>query len=243
MKILAFLGIISWFVCGACTKKTEAVTINGQVVPPKTEVQPPAGNLTYLALGDSYTIGQSVDTYQNFPNQLISVLKSTNNLSVSEKIIAQTGWTTGNLISAISNATLNTKYDFVTLLIGVNNQYQGGDISNYKTQFIQLLQTSIKYAGGNASRVFVLSIPDYSVTSFAGNDATVKARIASEIDAYNLIGKEETAKMGANYLDITPISREAKTNTALIAFDGLHPSAQMYQAWVKLLSPQVFSKL
>nr|WP_294899081.1 SGNH/GDSL hydrolase family protein [uncultured Pedobacter sp.] len=237
MKILILLG--SLFLFGACTKKSDPVVFNN----PNPAVTPViTGSLTYLALGDSYTIGQSVETSQNFPNQLVTQLKA-ENINVSNKIIAQTGWTTGDLISAIQSATLEPKYDFVTLLIGVNNQYRGYNIDDYRTEFIQLLQTSIKYAGGNASRVFVLSIPDYSVTPFAGNNVSVTSQIATEIDAYNKINKQETANLKANYLDITPISREAKTNPNLIAPDGLHPSAEMYSAWIKLLAPQVQSHL
>ncbi len=239
MKTLFFLGLSFSFLFCACTKKTEAVVINNPQ-PPVTPVQ--VKSYGYLALGDSYTIGQSVETYQNFPNQLVDQMK-VSGYTTSTKIIAQTGWTTGNLINAINSATLNPKYDFVSLLIGVNNQYQGGSIDAYREGFVNLLKTSIAFAGGNASHVFVLSIPDWGVTPYAGNNADTKARIGAEIDAFNRVNKEESEKLKANYLDITPISREAKSNPGLIAGDGLHPSAQMYKAWVKLLAPQVLSKL
>lgn len=241
MKILIFLGLGSFLLFSSCSKKSDTLNVVKPDIP-VIVTGPSSGNLTYLALGDSYTIGQSVDASQNFPNQLVEQLKVAGFTS-SVKIIAQTGWTTGNLTSAINAATLNQKYDFVTLLIGVNNQYQGANITDYRNDFISLLKKGIALTGGNASRVFVLSIPDYSVTPFAGNDANNNARIATEIDAYNKINKDETAKLSANYLDITPISREAKSDIALIASDGLHPSAKMYKAWVALLSPQVLSKL
>ncbi len=239
MKILFFFGLSTWFVFSACNKKTDTALVNYQN--PNIGVSLTA-DLTYLALGDSYTIGQSVEAYQNFPNQLIDKLKASNK-KVSGKIIAQTGWTTADLSNAIKNTSLATKYDFVSLLIGVNNQYRGYDISNYRKEFIELLQISIKYAGGNASHVFVLSIPDYSVTPFVGSNFYYATQIATEIDAYNQINKEETLKLNANYLDITPISRLAKNQTNLIANDGLHPSAIMYQEWVKFLAPMVISKL
>lgn len=241
MRSLFFLGCCLLIVFAACGSKTEVAEIKKPVLPPATDT-PPATYLTYLALGDSYTIGQSVEPYQNFPNQLVNQLKE-DNFSVNGKIIAQTGWTTTNLIEAIKAETLAPKYDFVTLLIGVNNQYQRGDIDTYRKEFIELLQTSIKYAGGDVKRVFVLSIPDYSVTPFAGNDPKTVLRISTEIDAYNQINKEEAAKVGANYLDITPISRKAKDDRSLLAVDGLHPSATMYQAWVSLLKPMVLKTL
>lgn len=238
-NFLALFGLVCSVALVACSEKAEVAVITNEVQPPAKEVK---GNYTYLALGDSYTIGQSVASSQNFPNQLVDLLKA-NQIGSTVKIVAQTGWTTSNLINAIGNASLNEKYDFVTLLIGVNNQYQSGDINVYKNEFIQLLKTSISYAGGNASRVFVLSIPDYSVTPFVGDNPQLKAKIASDIDAYNQIGKVETVKLGANYLDITPISRDAQTNPALIANDGLHPLAVMYKEWVKLLTPLVVDKL
>ncbi|WP_017257228.1 SGNH/GDSL hydrolase family protein [Pedobacter arcticus] len=241
MKILFFLGLGSCLFFGGCSKKSDA-TIITKTEPPVLVVGPIARDLTYLALGDSYTIGQSVETSQNFPNQLVDQLKRAG-LNITPKIIAQTGWTTTNLKGAIASATLAPKYDFVTLLIGVNNQYQGGDVNNYRKEFGELLQTSIQYAGGNASSVVVLSIPDYSVTPFAGNNPNITSRIATEIDAYNQINKEETEKLKVNYLDITSISREAKNNRNLISTDGLHPSATMYQEWVKLLAPLVLANL
>lgn len=243
MKILFYLGIISFFIFGGCTKNKDAFIISPTEPLPPTEDVPVIGNLSYLALGDSYTIGQSVEANQNFPNQLANSLTSVDKFDVSVKIIAQTGWTTSDLKNAIKSATLAPKYDFVTLLIGVNNQYRGYNIDIYREEFVELLQTSIKYAGGNVSRVFVLSIPDYSVTPFAGNNANTNSQIAAEIDAYNQINKEEANNFKVNYLNITPISREAKTKTSLIASDGLHPSAEMYQKWVKLLSPQVSASL
>lgn len=223
---------------GACSDKT-----NFNLKPPVIQPTTVKYNLTYLALGDSYTIGESVTTYGAFPYQLSAALK-TDSVNVQDpKIVARTGWTTSNLIDAIKGEDLKPSYDFVTLLIGVNNEYQGADIETYKIEFKQLLQTAIHFAGDNPNRVFVLSIPDWGVTPFAKNDSRSPATIAKEIDAYNAINKQQTADSDANYLDITAISREAATDPTLLASDGLHPSAQMYARWIALLAPMVKAKL
>jgi len=197
--------------------------------------------LQYLALGDSYTIGQSVDPVQAFPYQLKDWLTAQGYTVADPKIIAVTGWTTTDLINAITQANLTQKYDFVTLLIGVNNQYQGKSQAQYRTEFVQLLNTAIAFANGNKKHVFVLSIPDYSVTPFAQNSD--KARIASEIDQFNDINLYESSNAGVNYLNITGISRQAATDPTLIATDGLHPSAKMYSLWVTGLTPMVVNSL
>jgi lysophospholipase L1-like esterase len=199
------------------------------------------GPYSYLALGDSYTIGESVDAKDSFPFQLKTNMANAGYNITTPKIIAVTGWTTANLIAAIKQANLTQQYDIVTLLIGVNNQYQGLSQTDYRTEFVQLLNTAIASAGGNKLKVFVLSIPDYSVTPFAASSN--KAQIASQIDQFNAINKDESTKAGVNYLDITPISRQAATDPTLIAFDGLHPSAKMYALWVGLLTQQVALQL
>jgi len=198
---------------------------------------------TSLALGDSYTIGESVSADASFPFQLIAALKTDTSVLETPKIIAKTGWTTDELIAAIKSTPLQLKYDFVTLLIGVNNQYRSFDTDVYRKEFKELLQTAIKYAGDKPENVFVLSIPDWSVTQFAKNSGRDVAKISVEIDFYNAINKEETAKTKSVYLDITPISREATINLNLIANDGLHPSALMYNRWVSGLAPLVSLKL
>ncbi|GAC1306324.1 MAG: SGNH/GDSL hydrolase family protein [Mucilaginibacter sp.] len=198
-------------------------------------------SLTYLALGDSYTIGEAVSQGQSFPYQLSHAL-TTDGLPVMHPvIIARTGWIADNLISAISGSGItDKKFDCVTLLIGVNDQFQGLSQSNYRVKFIQLLNTAINFAKGDASRVFVLSIPDYGVTPFAGgNDST----IGPQIDQFNAINKTETLKAGVAYLDITDISRQAANDPALIAPDGLHPSGKMYGLWIQRLEPLVAARL
>lgn len=199
------------------------------------------GPYQYLALGDSYTIGQSVDTSQSFPYQLKQQLLSRGYLLNNPKIIATTGWTTADLINGITQARLTQTYDFVTLLIGVNNQYQGMSQSDYRMQFVQLLNSAISFANGNKLRVFVLSIPDYSVTPFASG--LNQANIAAQIDQFNAINKDESTKAGVNYLNITDISRMAATDPSLVAVDGLHPSAKMYALWVAQLAPLIVNQL
>jgi lysophospholipase L1-like esterase len=199
------------------------------------------GPYQYLALGDSYTIGQSVSASESFPYQLKAQLYQKGFSVTDPKIIAVTGWTTTDLTNAINQARLTTKYDIVTLLIGVNNQFQGMSQSDYRTQFVQLLNTSISFANGNKLHVFVISIPDYSVTPFAsGSD---KTKIATEIDQFNAINRDESTKAGVNYLNITDISRMAATDPTLITYDGLHPSGKMYGLWMDRLSPMVAAQL
>jgi lysophospholipase L1-like esterase len=189
----------------------------------------------YLALGDSYTIGQSVLESERFPNQVVSLLRAQNIKINDPKIIATTGWTTKNLIDALNASPPQNNYDVVSLLIGVNNQYQGRNIDEYKLEFALLLNRSIQYAGNKPTHVFVLSIPDYSVTPFAsGSD---KVKIAAEIDRFNLENKKISSQLGVNYIDITPISREP--DPTLTAGDGLHPSGKQYKRWADLLAPSV----
>lgn len=188
-------------------------------------------NIRYLALGDSYTIGESVDEAERWSNQLADFLKA-GGMPTEVTIIARTGWTTQELWDGIQAWEIKPPYDLVSLLIGVNNQYRGYDINEYREQFVFLLNKSIEYAGGNPKRVIVLSIPDWGVTPFAHGQGG--ERIARDIDAFNAVNREETEKAGAQYVNITPISREAEHDTTLIAPDGLHPSGKMYMEWAKL---------
>lgn len=193
----------------------------------------------YLALGDSYTIGESVAENERWPNQLAEILKSSNQFAgrVDVTIIARTGWTTEELWQGIQANPPIGKYDLVSLLIGVNNQYRGFSIDEYRQQFRFLLIKSIEYAAGDVNRVLVLSIPDWGVTPFAaGRDAGL---ISNEIDLYNTVNREETESVGAHYVDITPVSRQAVEDPFLIAFDGLHPSGKMYKLWVEKALPTV----
>lgn len=180
----------------------------------------------YLALGDSYTIGESVAEADRYPVQLAHALKMS-----EPQIIAKTGWTTDELNAAIDKADPHGPYDLVTLLIGVNNQYRGRSADEYRTQFAALLQRAIGFAGGKTRNVVVISIPDWGVTPFAKDRD--RAKIGREIDQFNAINREETLRAGARYVDITPESRKAATDATLVAGDGLHPSGKMYSEWTQ----------
>ena len=191
----------------------------------------PKKTYSYLALGDSYTIGQSVLASENFPSQTVQLLNQQNYNFKSPEILATTGWTTDELQTNINNHVFAPPYDFVSLLIGVNNQYRGRTVENYKPEFESLLKQAIQFAGGNANRVIVVSIPDWGVTPFAnGRD---RAQIAKEIDDYNAANKYISEIYKVYYIDITPGSREAATDLSLVAGDGLHPSAKEYAKWAQ----------
>ncbi|SFG60819.1 SGNH/GDSL hydrolase family protein [Pedobacter insulae] len=187
--------------------------------------------LTYLALGDSYTIGEAVSQSESFPYQVAAQLKLQGMNVASPKIIAKTGWTTDELQAAIKAEELTEKFDIVTLLIGVNNQYRGYSKDTYRKEFKELLQTAINFAGGNVNKVFVISIPDWGVTPFGKGSGRDTKLIAEEIDAYNVINKEETLALKVSYTDITPGSRKAATDLSLVATDGLHYSGKMHLQW------------
>ncbi len=192
---------------------------------------------TYLALGDSYTIGEQVPAADNFPHQVVAMLNA-QGIKVKEPIIiATTGWTTDELAAAIKERAVKDTFSFVTLLIGVNNQYRGRSIDNYKEEYTQLLDTAIRYANGHTQNVFVLSIPDWGVTPFAeGRD---RVQIAKDIDAYNAVCKAITLVHKCNYLDITDSTRKNGTTPAYLAEDGLHPSGKEYKIWAERLTPMV----
>jgi lysophospholipase L1-like esterase len=234
--------ILLGFVLMACTEKENSSSMIGNNSSNsnnnnsgQNNQEPPMDKSTYLALGDSYTIGQSVAIEERFPVQLSIKLSSNGIPMEAARIIARTGWSTGQLISAIEEENIQETFDLVSLLIGVNNQYRGRDTAEYRMEFRQLLQTAIEFADGNEDHVLVLSIPDYGPTPFAQNSDTVK--IAREIDAFNAINLQETRKTDAQYFNITGISRKARTESGLIAQDGLHPSAEMYRQWVELIFP------
>ena len=185
----------------------------------------------YLALGDSYTIGHGVPEQDRFPVQFAERLRADGIPAEDPRILATTGWTTGNLKNALQNAGLEKDYDLVSLLIGVNNQYQGRTLGEYETEFDQLLDSAIAYAGGDPAKVFVLSIPDYAYTPFGQNRPNPPA-ISTAIDAFNAVNKTLAEARGILYFDITPISRQGLSQPELVAGDGLHPSGEMYRRWV-----------
>lgn len=189
---------------------------------------------TYLALGDSYTIGEQVLPEDNFPNQTVALL---NGLLTSPHIIATTGWTTDELNTAIDAANISGTYDIVSLLIGVNNQYRGRDSLNFTKEFEGLLQRAIHFAGNRPHRVFVLSIPDWGVTAFAADRDTEK--IAAEIDAYNTVCENSAKQYGAHFINITVSQRADGAATDFLAPDQLHPSAKEYAKWAAQLAAAI----
>jgi lysophospholipase L1-like esterase len=197
-------------------------------------------NIRYLALGDSYTIGESVEAAERWPNQLARLLEP-RGYTTDITIIARTGWTTAELWQGIQARDLTPPYDLVSLLIGVNNQYRGYDIEEYREQFVFLLNKAIEYAGGDSKHVIVLSIPDWGMTPFAQGHS--REQIAKEIDLFNAVNRGETEKAGAHYVDVTPTSRQVLNDSMLIAPDGLHPSGKMYAEWAKLALPVVLEIL
>lgn len=191
--------------------------------------------MRYLALGDSYTIGESVVEAERWPVQLVASLRE-QGIAIDDPIIlARTGWTTDELDAAIDHAQPQGPFDLVTLLIGVNNQYRGRAAEEYREQFVALLKRAIGFAGDTADHVIVLSIPDWSMTPFAADRD--QAKIVREIDQFNAINREEANRLGVHYVDVTPISRQAEKDASLIASDGLHPSGSMYAEWAELARP------
>jgi lysophospholipase L1-like esterase len=197
--------------------------------------------LRYLALGDSYTIGERVTPEERWPVQLVHRLRERGYGVGEPAIIARTGWTTGELAAAIEREDPQGTFDLVTLLIGVNNQYRGRSAASYRDEFRALLRQAVAFAGGDPARVIVLSIPDWGVTPFAeGRD---RAQVAAAIDRFNAINREDTQAVGARYVDVTLISRRAAEHPALVAADGLHPSGAMYAEWARLTLAEAMAAL
>lgn len=233
--ILVLFSIFSLLHCRKITDESPAPIL--PVVIPDTSKQ-----ISILALGDSYTKGESVPTNQNFPNQLVDSLRTQKYTVKGVRIIAQTGWRTDQLKNAIQNQNYDiadSTFSLVTLLIGVNNQYQNGKEDTYKTEFEELLNIALARAGGRRERVVVVSIPDYAFTPFGGGSIS----ISQEIDAFNLINQNITNQYGIAYVNITDISRKGIQQPNLVAADGLHPSAKQYTEWVKRLLPTVKTAL
>jgi lysophospholipase L1-like esterase len=223
MRILKVLFLFLILTSANCKKKSDPVPVKKYI--------------SYLALGDSYTIGQSVAEAERYPVILTNRLSSSDVTFANPTIIATTGWTTANLKNGIASAGIsNNKYDIVSLLIGVNNQFQGRSIAEYKIQFTELLVMSIKFAHGNKDKVFVISIPDYGYTPFGHNN---QQQISGGIDQFNSVNKFVVDSMGVKYFDITPISRKGLSDPELVASDGLHPSGKQYQQWVDLMASDV----
>ena len=232
-KNLSVLLITTLFQLFACRSGGE---LNGMP-------QPDSLSIHYLALGDSYTIGQSVPAAQAFPRQLADTLAKQSDLYLNGvQLLARTGWTTRKLLTAIADsaAKLRSSYELVTLLIGVNNLYQNQPINVYRQEFRTLLGAAIDLAGNNKNHVLVLSIPDYGYTPVGQNN---QAQISVQVDAYNQINRQISDSMSVKWINITPISRLGLNDTSLVANDGLHPSGKMYARWVAALFPEVRAAL
>jgi len=195
---------------------------------------PAAPPLHYLALGDSYTIGESVPAAARWPAQLVEQLRQRGVVMDDPRIVAVTGWTTDELSAGMDQASLNPTYDLVSLLIGVNDEYRSYPIDDYRHRFAALLQRAVALAGNRPQRVIVVSIPDWGTTPFARSDSRGSTQIAAELDAYNAIAETESARVGARWVDITALSRQ---HASLVADDGLHPSAAQYTLWVDAILP------
>ncbi|MFB9109182.1 SGNH/GDSL hydrolase family protein [Flavobacterium gyeonganense] len=219
----------------------EPVTPPTTVPNPETPTSPIAKSINYLALGDSYTIGQSVCETCRFPEQLKTSLKSFyTETNFSLQVIATTGWTTTNLISAINQQKPESNYDLVTLLIGVNNQYQGRDFAVYEREFPELVTKTISLAKGDKKNVIVVSIPDYAYTPYAKNlSDSQKAKISTEINQYNTFAENYCKANEIVFVNITDITRQGLSNPNLVASDGLHPSESAYALFVERLLPKV----
>ncbi len=231
------------FTCFSCGKENNIIkpdqttTATDTVTNKDTTAAVPAPGAKYLALGDSYTIGQSVQETERFPAQTVQLLRTQNINVWSPEYIATTGWTTTNLLTAINSQYPAANFDIVTLLIGVNDQYQGRDTANYRERFSELLKIAVDLARSQKTHVFVLSIPDYSVAPFVA--VSEKARVSMQIDQFNAINKEITLQNNITYVDITPSTRQAANDASLIANDGLHPSAKEYTVWANMLAPLI----
>lgn len=219
----------------ACTTQEELTPIVNEVDAKKTK------QLNYLALGDSYTVGESLAAKKSFPKQLEKRLEDNLNIKIQTKIIAQTGWRTDNLINGIDAAELETSYDFVTLLIGVNNQFQGTPFSVYEKEFPELLASAIKFADNTPSQVVIVSIPDWSFTPFGSNRD--EENISKEIDMYNAFAKLKAEESKVKFIEITDITREGLDKPELVAGDGLHPSEEAYKLFVDRIAPNISAGL
>lgn len=228
IRIISLVVIASLFLL-AC----EEGVVGGDADPSGPDKPP----VYYLALGDSYTVGQSVPN-DNFPEQIYDSLIAKGVNIVYPEVVARTGWTTTDLLNRLNSSTLKSDtFDFVTLCSGVNNQFRGLDTAVYLAEFDTLVKKSIEFAGNRPDRVWVLSIPDYAFTPFGKQDSV----ISREIDQYNEWNRSIALSYEVNYVDITDISRRGLSNPALISEDNLHPSGQQYTLWIERFLPAIKS--
>jgi acyl-CoA thioesterase I len=248
MKIIKILPFFLLVLLTGCSVGSPDVPVNPKsllsgtvLIPipiPIPTPQTPIKEINYLALGDSYTIGQSVCETCRFPEQLKKAIGNVNSL----KIIAQTGWTTTNLISAINAQNPTPNYDLVTLLIGVNNQYQNIPFSVYENEFPELVNKAIALGKGDKTNVIVVSIPDYAFTPY-GKQTSNQSKISSEIDKYNAFAQKYCLDNNIEFITITDITRKGLLNPLLVAQDGLHPSELAYSLFVERILPKAIIAL
>ena len=193
--------------------------------------------MKYLALGDSYTIGEGVPRDGRWPELMARALRAEGIALEDPRIIAKTGWTTDELATAIDCEEPLGRFDFATLLVGVNNQYRGRSVAEYRGEFAELLRRAIRFAGTDAGRVMVLSIPDWGVTPFARAEKRDPAQVAAEIDAFNDAARQVAEQHGVAFVDITGTSRECGGEDAMLVADKLHPSAAMHASWADAALP------
>ena len=193
--------------------------------------------MKYLALGDSYTIGEGVPRDGRWPELMARALRAAGIALEDPRIIAKTGWTTDELATAIDCEEPLGRFDFATLLVGVNNQYRGRSVAEYRGEFAELLRRAIRFAGTDAGRVMVLSIPDWGVTPFARAEKRDPAQVAAEIDAFNAAARQVAEQHGVAFVDITGTSRERGGEDAMLVADKLHPSVAMHASWADAALP------
>lgn len=228
-----FYYLLFLFAIVGCSSASK--TTNNSIPEPEQE------GYSYLALGDSYTIGESVEPSERWPVQLKERLNERGIAVVAPKIIAKTGWTTGDLLNGMnSELEVQRDFDIVSILIGVNNQYQGRSINEYEEELRTIFRKAINHSKHLEKGVFAVSIPDYSVTPFGQNNAE---QIHKEIDQFNAVFKRVAEDFNVDFYNITPVSRDAANNPDLIADDGLHPSPLMYRYWVDEIIDEVATKI
>ncbi|EKF55498.1 MULTISPECIES: SGNH/GDSL hydrolase family protein [Galbibacter] len=220
-KIVFIIGVVALFV--GC----KGAAVGGGQGASDLERQ----TVKYLALGDSYTQGENVCESCSFPMQLMERIAKEEKVKVKTEVVAQTGWTSADLISGLRLKQLGSDYDLVTLLIGVNNQYQNKDIASYELDLSSLLLRAVQYAGGDKNKVILISIPDYAYTP-EGQSSPDPSSISSAINQYNEVARKLAAANGITFVNITDISRQGLANTDLVAEDQLHPSATAYSSFV-----------
>ena len=230
MSKYVLIALLAFGAISCASQATESIDKNQMTTVKKT----------YLALGDSYTIGTSIAYPDNFPSQLVDSLREQTNIEIDLKIIAQNGWRTDDLQRGIKRTDLDEKYDIVSLLIGVNNQYQGLPVEDFEKDFRSLLDTTVKYAGGEKSHIFVVSIPNYGYTPFG---AAKKDEITKDLELFNARSKAICEEYGIDFYNVTDISLAAETREDYRAKDNLHPSKEQYAAWVSSFLDEVVKKL